>query len=80
MAKLKRSKRSKSHLSRNEFYLDLHDEEKALMFATGIVLGVGLSATLLGIFVYGGIALVAIALVLLYIEQRQKKVYRLQRR
>jgi uncharacterized oligopeptide transporter (OPT) family protein len=71
MAELTRKKRSKSHFSEDEFYLEGHDEEKVLMFATGLVLGVGIASTILGIFIYGGIALVAIALSLIYMEHRQ---------
>lgn len=70
MAKLVRRKRDRSHLSKEEFYLDAHDEEKVLMFATGLVLGIGLASTILGIFIYGGLALVTIALALIYVEQR----------
>jgi hypothetical protein len=72
MAHLTRKKRTASKFSKTEFYLEGHDEEKVLMFATGLVLGVGIAATILGIFIYGGIALVVIALALIYMEYRQK--------
>ena len=72
MAQLTKKKRTRSHLSKEEFYLDHHDEEKVLMFATGLVLGVGIASTILGLFFLGGLALVAIALSLLYIECRER--------
>lgn len=77
MAELTRKKRAKSHISKEEFYLDAHDEEKILLFATGLLLGVGIAATILGVFVYGGLALVVIALTLIYVEQRIRSRERL---
>lgn len=77
MAKKKRSRarpaRKKSVFTKNELYLNLHDEEKALLFTSGILLGVGLSVS---VFVdalwYGGLSAIAIAAVLLLIEKRQE--------
>jgi hypothetical protein len=43
------NKRS-STLTKDEFHLGHHDEEKMLLFATGIVLGIGLGASILGAF------------------------------
>ncbi len=80
MAKLTHRKRDRSYMSKNEFFLDTHDEEKVLMFATGLVLGIGIAATILGIFLYGGLVLVVIALTLIYIEQRQHQRERRYRR
>jgi hypothetical protein len=60
-----------STFTKDDFHLGKHDEDKMLLFATGIVLGIGLGASILGAFWYGGIAAIVIALVLLLVETRQ---------
>ena len=57
-----------SVLSREEFYLNKHDEEKVLLFLTGLVFGMGLVATVLDEFLYAGLAMIVVGLVLLLIE------------
>jgi hypothetical protein len=69
--KRKAAGRNKSVLTKNQLYLGMHDEDKALLFATGIMLGIGIAATILGNFVYGGLVAIVIALVLLFLERRQ---------
>lgn len=69
----RRVKRShKSLLTREQLYLNQHDEEKVLLFTTGIVLGVGLAASLLDKFLFGGLVALVVALVLIFIESNQK--------
>ncbi|MBI4170581.1 MAG: hypothetical protein HY514_02720 [Candidatus Aenigmarchaeota archaeon] len=62
----------KSLLTREQLYLNQHDEEKVLLFTTGIVLGVGLAASLLDKFLFGGLVALVVALVLIFIESSQK--------
>jgi len=62
---------SYSKLNAQELFLDRHDEDKALLFATGIMLGIGIAATIMGSFVYGGVVAIIIALTLLFLERRQ---------
>ena len=72
MAQLTKRRHTKSKFSKEEFYLDAHDDEKVLLFATGLLLGIGIAATILGVFMYGGLSLVVIAMTLIYIEQRAR--------
>ena len=65
-------KPAKSTLTREQLYLNQHDEEKVLLFTTGIVLGVGLAASLLDKFLYGGLVALVVALVLIFVENNQK--------
>lgn len=58
----------KSRLSKEEFYLNKHDEEKLLLFVTGIVFGVGIVASIVQQFAFGGLALVAVAVIMLLLE------------
>ena len=70
--------RDKSMMSREEFFLNKHDEEKVLLFLTGLVFGMGLVATILNEFLYGGLAMIVVGLVLLLIELNvEEKMYRL---
>lgn len=62
----------KSVATRNQLWLNQHDEEKVLLFTTGIVLGVGLAASLLDRFLFGGLVALVVALVLIFIESNQK--------
>ena len=67
-----------STLSREEFYLNKHDEEKVLLFLTGLVFGMGLVTTILNEFLYAGLAMVVVGLVLLLIELNvEEKTYSL---
>jgi len=83
MATKKRTSRRKdemrqSAMSREEFFLNKHDEEKVLLFLTGLVFGMGLVATILNEFVYAGLAMVVVGLVLLLVELNvEEKTYRL---
>ncbi|MEM7819736.1 MAG: hypothetical protein QXD48_02820 [Candidatus Aenigmatarchaeota archaeon] len=70
--KAKTKKMRESILTRDEFYLGKHDEEKMLLFATGIVLGIGIGASILGAFWYGGIVAITVGLVLFFLEKRQQ--------
>lgn len=85
--KIKRAKRQSrvktivhppSKLTREEFFLNKHDEEKVLLFVTGLVFGMGVVAAILDKFFYGGIAMLVVGLVLLLmelnVEERQYKV------
>jgi len=67
-----------SRLTREEFWLNKHDEEKVLLFVTGLVFGMGVVASILDKFFYGGIAMLVVGLVLLLmelnVEERQYKV------
>jgi hypothetical protein len=62
----------KSAITRQQFYLTPHDEEKVLLFTTGIVFGVGLAATLLGKSIFGGVVALVVALVLIFVEINQR--------
>ena len=64
--------RERSVLTKEQFYLNQHDEEKVLLFTTGIVFGVGIAAVLLDKFVFGGIVALVMALVMVFIETNQK--------
>lgn len=67
-----------SVLSREEFYLNKHDEEKVLLFLTGLVFGMGLVATILDEFLYAGLAMIVVGLVLLLIELNvEEQMYKL---
>ena len=74
MAKSVRAVRSaKSVLTKDQLYLDRHDEEKVLLFTSGILLGVGIAVSVLqNIFWYGWLSAVVIVLVLLFVESRQR--------
>lgn len=67
-----------SKLTREEFWLNKHDEEKVLLFVTGLVFGMGVVASILDKFFYAGIAMLVVGLVLLLmelnVEERQYKV------
>jgi hypothetical protein len=66
-------KPAKSVLTKEQLYLDRHDEEKVLLFTTGLLLGVGIAVSILqNIFWYGWLSAVVIVLVLMFIESRQK--------
>ncbi len=80
MKRKKKSVRRRSNaslMSREEFYLNKHDEEKVLLFLTGLVFGMGVVATILDEFVYGGLAMLVVGLVLLLIELNvEEKTYK----
>ena len=68
----------KSVLTREEFYLNKHDEEKVLLFVTGLVFGMGLVATIMDKFLFGGLAMLVVGLVLLLLELNvEEKVYKI---
>ena len=69
--------REKSVLTKEEFYLNKHDEEKVLLFVTGLVFGMGVVASILDKFLYGGLAMLVVGLVLLLMELNvEEKSYR----
>ncbi len=75
--KAARPKRERSVLTKEEFYLNKHDEEKVLLFVTGLVFGMGVVASILDKFLYGGLAMLVVGLVLLLIELNvEEKTYR----
>ena len=70
--------RDKSTLTREEFFLNKHDEEKVLLFVTGLVFGMGLVATIMDKFLFGGLAMLVVGLVLLLMELNvEEKVYKI---
>ena len=73
MAKAKARKPTRSLLTHEEVYLDRHDEEKVLLFTSGLLLGVGIAVSIMqNIFWYGWLSAVVIVLVLMFIESRQR--------
>ncbi|MEK6887921.1 MAG: hypothetical protein AABX14_03175 [Candidatus Aenigmatarchaeota archaeon] len=73
-----RRAREKSLLTREEFFLNKHDEEKVLLFVTGLVFGMGLVATIMDKFLFGGLAMLVVGLVLLLMELNvEEKVYKI---
>ncbi|MBI4162162.1 MAG: hypothetical protein HY513_00635 [Candidatus Aenigmarchaeota archaeon] len=65
-------RRGKSVLTKKELHLNKHDEEKVVLFAAGMLFGIGISAGILGSIVYSGFVAIILALVLLLIEARQE--------
>ncbi len=66
-------KPARSVLTKDQIYLDRHDEEKVLLFTSGLLLGVGIAVSVLqNIFWYGWLSAVVIVLVLMFIESRQQ--------
>ncbi|MBI2579987.1 MAG: hypothetical protein HYW27_03735 [Candidatus Aenigmarchaeota archaeon] len=77
MAKKKAARRRRhphapSYISKNELFLNKHDEEKVLLFAAGILFGAGLFSSLVNLLWFTGISMIVLALILLFVEQRQK--------
>ena len=73
-----RRAREKAMLTREEFFLNKHDEEKVLLFVTGLVFGMGLVATIMDKFLFGGLAMLVVGLVLLLLELNvEEKVYKI---
>ena len=68
----RRKKPEKSLLTKEELYLNRHDEEKLILFAAGMLFGIGLSTAILGALIYSGIVAIVLALVLLMLEARQE--------
>ena len=67
-----RKKHEKSVLTKNEFHLNKHDEEKVLLFVAGMLFGVGISVAIsTKVFWFSSLALAAIGIVLFLIEYRQ---------
>jgi len=68
----RKSRRATRSRKKNNFVLTTHDEEKLLLFASGLLLGVGLSLSLFfNYWWYGGMVAIALGVVLLMVEQRQ---------
>lgn len=74
MARNRRQRqRGKSVLTKNEFHLNKHDEEKVLLFVSGILFGVGISVAIVtSLFWFSSLAIAVIGLVLFLIEYRQE--------
>ena len=71
-------RRERSVMNREEFYLNKHDEEKVLLFVTGLVFGMGLVATIMDKFLFGGLAMLVVGLVLLLVELNvEEKMYKI---
>ncbi len=68
MAKMK----NESVLTKKEIHLNKHDEDKLLLFVTGMMFGVGISAAILGAFMYATLVAIIFGLVLLLIEIRHE--------
>lgn len=68
----KQAKYNRSLLTKEELYLNKHDEEKLMLFAAGMLFGIGLSTAILGALVYSGLVAIVLALVLLMVESRQE--------
>ena len=64
-------RRGKSVLTKDELHLNKHDEEKVMLFAAGLLFGIGISAGILGSIIYSGFVAIVLALVLLIVEARQ---------
>lgn len=78
MPKRRTRKHKPSAISSEEFHLDIHDEEKVLLFTSGILFGVGLSVSVTNnTFWYGWLSALATGIVLLFIEARQLRKQRL---
>ncbi len=56
--------------------LSPHDEDKVLLLATGLVFGMSLSCFIFQIYTYVGLAALSIGLVLLLIENRERRMKR----
>tara|TARA_Y100000034_G_C6764081_1_gene340530 strand:- start:476 stop:682 length:207 start_codon:yes stop_codon:yes gene_type:complete len=58
------------------FNLSSHDEDKVLLLTTGLVFGMALACFIFQIYTYVGLAALSIGLVLLLIENREKRIKR----
>ena len=70
--KIQTKRYAKSLLTKEELYLNKHDEEKLVLFAAGMLFGIGLSTAILGALLYSGLVAIILALVLLMVEARQE--------
>ncbi len=67
-----RRRRDKSVLTKKEFYLSRHDEDKLLLFVSGMLFGVGVSTSIItNLFWFSSLALAAIGVVLFLVEYRR---------
>ncbi len=67
------TRHEKSVFTKDDFHLNKHDEEKVLLFAAGILFGVGVSAAIVtSVFWFTSVALAVLGAVLFMIEYRQK--------
>ena len=66
-------KHKPSVLSKDEFHLNPHDEEKLLLFVAGMLFGVGVSVSIVTTFYwFSGLATALIGAALFLIEYRSK--------
>lgn len=61
---------SYSYMTKEHIFLDEHDEEKVLLFATGIMFGVGIASAFINLG-FATFVFLVVGLILLFIEQRQ---------
>jgi hypothetical protein len=65
-------KKGKGYITFRQVQLDRHDEDKVLLFAAGIVFGIGASSYLIrGETVFTGLTLIVLGLILAFIEARE---------
>ena len=70
--KQKKQKHVFDRVVEHEINLHSHDEEKVLLFVTGILFGIGVSLYFMKVLWFTGLTLLIFSLVLLYIESRQQ--------
>ncbi|MFH0949162.1 MAG: hypothetical protein V1802_01615 [Candidatus Aenigmatarchaeota archaeon] len=71
MAK-RRTRNTRRRGNQNNPYLNVHDENKVMFFTVGLVFSTGLAASLLGVFYYGLGVAVTIAVMLGFLDGREK--------
>jgi len=74
MAAKRKAKKQEKHIFdrivQHDTTLDRHGEDKVLLFATGMLFGIGISLYFMRVLWFTGLTLLIFALVLLYIESR----------
>jgi hypothetical protein len=63
--------KSDSEFSKKQIFLDLHDEEKILLFVTGILFGIGMTSMLLNAFWFTALSILIFGLIMIFIELRR---------
>lgn len=62
---------SQSYITKKRVFLDAHDEEKVLLFVTGILFGMGMTSMLLNAIWFTALALLLFGIILIFIELRR---------
>lgn len=71
MPRRKSRKPKNSVMTKTHFYLNKEDEDKILLFTSGILFGVGAAVSIVQKSLwYGGLVAIALAMILLLIETR----------